>query len=106
MKKRELDRDKLIQMYMSGAKHTEICDAFDICAATLREKIKEFGLPPRRKQISIDEADFRAAYDQLSSYKLAEKFGICRSTVARITKELGLRENMNMIHRTECYAKI
>lgn len=93
MKKREIDSDKLIQMYMSGAKHTEICLEFDISIDTLRKRITELGLPPRRPPITVDIEEFQAAYySGMSSYKLAETFGICRSTVTRLVKELKLRQ--------------
>ena len=102
MKKREIDCDKLIEMYISGATHAEICDAFDISIDTLRKRIRELGLPRRRQPLSIDIEAFQDAYySGMSSYKLAEKFGICRSTVWKIVKELKLRENMNAIHKVE-----
>ena len=102
MKKRELDRDKLIQMYMSGITHDQLCKEFDISLDTLRKRIKEYGLPRRRPPITVDlEAFKNAYYSDVSSYKLAETFGICRSTVWKIVKELKLRENMNAIHKVE-----
>ena len=94
-------------MYMSGITHDKICEEFNISLDTLRKRIKQYGLPRRREPLSIDIEAFRDAYySGLSSYKLSEKFGICRSTVTRLVKELKLRQNMNMIHRTECYAQI
>ena len=107
MKKRELDRDKLIQMYISGITHDKICEEFNISLDTLRKRIKQYGLPRRREPLSIDIEAFRDAYySGLSSYKLAETFGICRSTVTHLVKELKLRENLNAMHRMECYAEI
>jgi hypothetical protein len=107
VKKREIDIGRLIGMYNSGATHAEICDAFDISIDTLRKRIRELGLPPRRQPLSIDEEEFREAYySGLSSYKLAETFGICRSTVAKIVKELGLRKNVRAAHKTECYVEM
>jgi len=107
VKKREIDCNKLTQMYMSGATHKEICVEFDISIDTLRKRIKQLDLPRRRELLSLDIEEFRAAYySGLSSYKLSEKFGICRSTVTHIVKELKLRESMNALHRMEYYAEI
>lgn len=116
MKKREIDCDKLIQLYNNGATLKEICDAFDISIDTLRKRIKQYGLPRRRQPLSIDiEAFKNDYYSGMSSYKLAETFGICRSTVTRLVKELKLRENeiFKATRRTqraqnpmECYVEI
>jgi len=100
---------------MSGATHKEICEAFGISPDTLRKRIKEYGLPRRRQPLSIDIEAFRESYySGLSSYQLAKNFGICRSSVARIVKQLGLREGMmKVVHEMdeianplENYAKI
>jgi phage regulator Rha-like protein len=107
MQKRELDKDLFIEMYMSDMRYYDICEAFGISLDTLRKRIKEYGLPRRRPPVTVDlEAFKNAYYSDVSSYKLAEKFGICRSTVTRLVKELKLRENINVLHRTECYAEI
>jgi uncharacterized protein YjcR len=103
--------DKLIQMYMLGYTHVELCEAFGISPDTLRKRIKEYGLPRRRQPLSIDiEAFKNDYYSGISSYKLAETFGICRSTVTRLVKELKLRENEIATRRPqnpmECYAEI
>lgn len=100
VKKRGIDSDRLIELYMSDIKYYDICEAFGISLDTLRKRIKEYGLPPRRKPLSIDMEEFREAYAEgLSTYKLAEKFGICRSTVHRFVKRLKLRENeINRAH--------
>jgi hypothetical protein len=93
LKKREIDCDKLIQMYNDGATHKEICDAFDISIDTLRKRIRELGLPRRRQPLSINIEAFRESYySGLSSYRLSKEFKICRSSVAKIVKELKLRE--------------
>jgi hypothetical protein len=114
LKKREIDSDRFIEMYNSGATHAQLCVEFDICADTLRKQIRELGLPRRREPVSIDIDEFRCAYyEGLSSYKLSEKFGICRSTVRSLVKKLKLRENELAVKATrkaqnpmECYAQI
>jgi uncharacterized protein YjcR len=94
-------------MYMSDMMYADICEAFGISLDTLRKRIMEYSLPPRRPPLSINIEAFKDAYySGMSSYKLAEKFGICRSTVWKIVKELKLRENMNPIHKVELYEKI
>jgi len=94
VKKREIDNDKLIHMYNDdAATYAEICEEFDISLDTLRKRIKQYGLQPRRKPVCVDEKEFKEAYFAgLSRYQLAKKFRICRSTVARIVKQLKLRE--------------
>ena len=95
MQKRELDKDLFIEVYMSDMRYYDICNAFGISLDTLRKRIKQYGLPPRRHPLSIDLEAFRESYySGISSYKLAETFGICRSTVTRLVKELKLRENL------------
>jgi hypothetical protein len=107
VKKRQIDIDRFIEMYNSGTPYSQLSEEFNLCPSTVKEKIKELGLPGRRESLSLDIEEFRAAYySGLSSYKLSEKFGICRSTVTRIVKELKLRESMNALHRMECYAEI
>ena len=115
MKKREIDIVRFIERYNSGATISQLCKEFSICTSTVREKIKELGLPRRRPPITVDIEKFRCAYySGMSSYQLAETFRICRSSVARIVKELGLREEMmKAVHEMdeianplECYAEI
>jgi hypothetical protein len=102
-------------MYNSGATISQLCKEFNRCTSTVRDKIKEYGLPPRRLPLTVDIEKFRCAYySGISSYQLAKNFRICRSSVARIVKELGLREEMmKAVHEMdeianplECYARI
>jgi len=103
VKKRELDRDKLIQMYMSGITHDQLCNEFNISLDTLRKRIKQYGLPRRRQPLSIDIEAFRESYySGLSSYRLSKEFKICRSSVAKIVKQLGLHEGMmKVVHEMD-----
>jgi len=107
MKKRELDAEKLIEMYMSGVEYSDICGEFGVSVSLLRKRIREYGLPPRKQPLVIDVEMFKVAYNQgLSSSQLAKKFGICRCTVARFVKELRLRENINIMYKMELHAKM
>ena len=107
MKKRKIDRDEFVKMYLAGESYSHMCKTFWISLDTLRKRVKKYELPPRRPPLSINIEAFKDAYySGMSSYKLAEKFGICRSTVWKIVKELKLRENHNAMHRMECYAEI
>ena len=107
MEKRKIDRDEFVKMYLAGESYSHMCKTFCISLDTLRKRVKKYELPPRRLPLVINIEAFRESYySGLSSYKLAETFGICRSTVTRLVKELKLRESHNAMHRMECYAQI
>jgi hypothetical protein len=102
VQKREIDTDKLIQMYNDGATHPQLCAEFHICPGTLLNRIKQLDLPRRKKTLSVDIEEFSAAYyEGLSSRQLSKKFGICPCTANKIVKKLRLRENA--LHRMELY---
>ena len=79
MEKRKIDREKFTASYNSDKTYAQICAEFKISLDTLRKRIKQYGLSPRRHPLSIDLEAFRESYySGISSYKLAETFGICR----------------------------
>jgi hypothetical protein len=105
--KKWIDTDKFIEMYQLGYTHQQLCKEFNLCPASIINKIKELGLPPRKKTLSVDIEEFSAAYcSGLSSRQLAKEFGICTCTVYKLVKELRLREGVNATQKMECYVQV
>lgn len=92
----DLDEDLLREMWSAGEKLPDIARRLGCSVAVVDARRRRLGLPSRRTMVTsarvgIDrEAFARAFAEGLSDRKLAQRFGVSKSSAQKVRVELGL----------------
>jgi transcriptional regulator with XRE-family HTH domain len=81
------EREGIRQMYLNGAKWSDIRDQFQVSTLTINRVVNEF-IGSRTKKIDKDEIRSLYATGEYSQRELSKLFKVANSTIARITKDI------------------